>query len=217
MPWTNGEGAFGDPALSGAGRDQCSSLIRLTRFGRFRRVLMGGCGKIEEVGSAGDPASIYAAFCRCVDLHADEGALRLADRTVTYRELADRADVIADRLAAAGVGHRDIVGLYLSKREEAIAAMLGVLKLGAAYLPFDTSLSRQAAVLHLRGQRSTRDAGGRRTARRNHPSGQAGVHAGIARAGLRVPAFLPAWTPPFARMISPTSCIPPDRPVGRRA
>jgi amino acid adenylation domain-containing protein len=100
---------------------------------------MGACEKIEEVGSAGDPASIYAAFCRCVDLHADECALRLADRTVSYRELADRADVIADRLAAAGVGHRDIVGLYLSKREEAIAAMLGVLKLGAAYLPFDTS------------------------------------------------------------------------------
>src|SRR2546430_784757 len=100
---------------------------------------MGGCQKIEDADSTGDPASIYAAFCRCVGLHADECALRLADRMVTYRELADRADVIADRLAAAGVGHRDIVGLYLSKREEAIAAMLGVLKLGAAYLPFDTS------------------------------------------------------------------------------
>jgi amino acid adenylation domain-containing protein len=100
---------------------------------------MDGCEKIEDAGSAGDPASIYAAFCRCVDLHGNKCALRLADRIVTYRELADRADVIADRLAAAGVGHRDIVGLYLSKREEAIAAMLGVLKLGAAYLPFDTS------------------------------------------------------------------------------
>jgi amino acid adenylation domain-containing protein len=74
-----------------------------------------------------------------VSLNADGSAIRLGNRIVTYRELADRAEMLADRLALAGVGHGDIVGLYLSKREEAIAAMLGVLKLGAAYLPFDTA------------------------------------------------------------------------------
>ena len=98
---------------------------------------MGGWDKIEDAGAPGDPASIYAAFCRCVAKHSQRDAIRLTGRAATYRELADRADVIADRLAAAGVGYGDIVGLYLCRREDAIAAMLGVLKLGAAYLPFD--------------------------------------------------------------------------------
>ena len=180
---------------------------------------MGGCEKIEEVGSAGDPASIYAAFCRCVDLHADECALRLADRTVTYRELADRADVIADRLAAAGVGHRDIVGLYLSKREEAIAAMLGVLKLGAAYLPFDTSYPARLLRYIYEDSAPRAMLVDHRTAPAQSPfwTGSAFTLESLERDCELPRLLMPAWTPPFTRMISPMSCIPPDRPAGRRA
>ncbi len=146
---------------------------------------MDGLRKIiEDAGSAGDPASIYAAFCRCVDLHGNKCALRLADRIVTYRELADRADVIADHLAAAGVGHRDIVGLYLSERAEAIAAMLGVLKLGAAYLPFDTAYP--AKLLRYIYEDSAPRAmlvDHRDAARTIAFLDRSGLRAGIARAG----------------------------------
>jgi len=101
---------------------------------------------LEDAHFVGRPTSIFEAFSRRVSLNANRKAIRLDNRTVTYRELADRAEVIADHLAVAGVGHGDIVGLYLSRREEAIAAMLGVLKLGAAYLPFDTAYP--AKLLH---------------------------------------------------------------------
>lgn len=85
------------------------------------------------------PRSIVEAFLRCVDLYPDRVAVVLADGEVTYSALAVHAEVIASRLRATGIGRGDIVGLYLQRGEESIAAMLGVLSVGAAYLPFDTS------------------------------------------------------------------------------
>ena len=55
----------------------------------------------------------------------------------THAELAARADAIAARLIAAGVGKGDLVGLSLSRSPWMVAAMLGVVRAGAAYLPLD--------------------------------------------------------------------------------
>jgi amino acid adenylation domain-containing protein len=85
------------------------------------------------------PGSIPEAFAQCVRRHPERTALLLADRSLSYRALEERADAIARRLAAAGVGRGDIVGLHLPRGEQAICAMLGVVKVGAAYLPFDAS------------------------------------------------------------------------------
>ena len=85
------------------------------------------------------PPSIVEAFSRCVDLYFDRVALVHAAGEVTYSALARHAKIIAQRLRAAGIGRGDIVGLYVQRGEESIAAMLGVLSVGAAYLPLDTS------------------------------------------------------------------------------
>jgi len=57
----------------------------------------------------------------------------------SYGLLAARADAIAATLAARGVGPGDRVGLYANRSADAIAAILGVLRSGAAYVPLDTS------------------------------------------------------------------------------
>ncbi|CAM5368575.1 Putative NRPS-type-I PKS fusion protein OS=Streptomyces griseus subsp. griseus (strain JCM 4626 /NBRC) OX=455632 GN=SGR_814 PE=3 SV=1 [Streptomyces griseus subsp. griseus] len=56
-------------------------------------------------------------------------------RRLTYAELDRRATGTAARLRALGIGEGSVVVLCLDKSPELIAALLGVLRAGAAYLP----------------------------------------------------------------------------------
>lgn len=56
---------------------------------------------------------------------------------ISYGELNERAGRIAGALRAAGVKRGDVVGLSIGRSARLIAAMLGVLKAGAAYMPLD--------------------------------------------------------------------------------
>ena len=57
--------------------------------------------------------------------------------TVTYRELDERSNQLAHFLQARGVKKGDRVGLYSSKCPELVAAMFGIVKAGAVYVPLD--------------------------------------------------------------------------------
>ncbi|MGW0778948.1 amino acid adenylation domain-containing protein, partial [Streptomyces sp. NPDC002835] len=61
---------------------------------------------------------------------ADAGA-------VSYGELDARANRLAHRLLAAGVGPEDRVALYMERSADLVAALLAVLKAGGAYVPLD--------------------------------------------------------------------------------
>ncbi|MBR3998144.1 MAG: AMP-binding protein, partial [Clostridia bacterium] len=67
----------------------------------------------------------------------DKVALTACDRSLTYKELNEEANRIAHSLIDKGIGRGDIVGFMLPRRSYLIAAMLGILKTGAAYLPID--------------------------------------------------------------------------------
>src|SRR6185503_3891235 len=58
-------------------------------------------------------------------------------RAISYRQLEDLSDRLRDRLAAIGVGRGDRVGIHLRKSIDAVAAIFGILKCGAAYVPAD--------------------------------------------------------------------------------
>ncbi|MFI5956136.1 amino acid adenylation domain-containing protein [Cryptosporangium sp. NPDC051539] len=60
-----------------------------------------------------------------------------ADGETTYAELDASSDHLAGRLAARGVRAGDVVALAVPRGTPMVAAILGVLKLGAAYLPLD--------------------------------------------------------------------------------
>ncbi|UYK77834.1 amino acid adenylation domain-containing protein [Xanthomonas sacchari] len=75
-------------------------------------------------------------------------ALAAVDETrqLSYAELDVRSDAIAARLRRAGIGADCIVGLLLEASADALCAMLGVWKAGAAYLSLAPELP--AARLH---------------------------------------------------------------------
>ncbi|MFI9387082.1 amino acid adenylation domain-containing protein [Kutzneria sp. NPDC052558] len=56
---------------------------------------------------------------------------------VSYADLHARANRLANRLLAKGIGPGDTVAIQLPRSVELVAALVGVLKTGAAYLPVD--------------------------------------------------------------------------------
>jgi amino acid adenylation domain-containing protein len=83
--------------------------------------------------------SIPEAFAAVAASAPQRIALSGDGAPLSYADLNARADAIAATLAAGGVGSGDRVGLYANRSADAIAAILGVLKCGAAYVPLDTS------------------------------------------------------------------------------
>ncbi|MFI5843335.1 amino acid adenylation domain-containing protein [Catenuloplanes sp. NPDC051500] len=79
------------------------------------------------------PAAIAAQAART----PDAVAVLAGERSLTYRELDDRAAELAGRLIARGAGPERIVAVAVPHRVELLVALLGVLKSGAAYLPLD--------------------------------------------------------------------------------
>ena len=72
-----------------------------------------------------------------------------AGRAVSYAELDRLSDRVRDRLFAFGVTPGDRVGFYLRKSIDTVAALYGILKAGAAYVPVDPGAppSRNAFIL----------------------------------------------------------------------
>ena len=71
------------------------------------------------------------------DRAPDDVAVRDRGRSLTYGELDLAGNRLAHVLADAGVEPGDRVGLYLDKSLESLVGIYGVLKAGAAYVPFD--------------------------------------------------------------------------------
>ncbi|MET9400200.1 amino acid adenylation domain-containing protein [Kitasatospora sp. NPDC002965] len=64
-------------------------------------------------------------------------AVRGADGVLDYAELDHRANALAHRLRALGVGPDRPVGLLVERSAALVVGMLGILKAGGAYLPID--------------------------------------------------------------------------------
>ncbi|OIK05273.1 non-ribosomal peptide synthetase [Streptomyces monashensis] len=67
----------------------------------------------------------------------DAPALVCDGRTLTYRELDDRANGVAGELVRRGAGPEDLVVLALPRTQDLVVGLLGILKSGAGYLPLD--------------------------------------------------------------------------------
>ena len=83
------------------------------------------------------PMSITAVFDTQVARAPEAVALTFEGRSVSYRELDEAANRLAHVLAEQGAGPGQRVAVLVPRSAEAVAAMLAVLKTGAAYVPMD--------------------------------------------------------------------------------
>jgi len=90
-----------------------------------------------------DTASVYPAgavpevFEDQVERAPEAVALLYEERQLTYRELNRRANRVAHRLRALGVGPDTLVAVCMERSLDMVIACLGVLKAGGAYVPLD--------------------------------------------------------------------------------
>ncbi len=96
-----------------------------------------------------ESVSLYELFERQAARTPDAPAVLDGRDELTYGELRGRAERIARRLAALGAGPGSLVAVCLDRSAAMPAALLGILRVGAAYVPLDAGwpASRAAWIL----------------------------------------------------------------------
>ncbi|MBD3147301.1 non-ribosomal peptide synthetase/MFS transporter [Microbispora bryophytorum] len=84
-----------------------------------------------------DAATLHGLIEEQVARTPEAVAVTFAGQSWTYRQLDERANRIAHRLAGLGVEPGGLVAVCAERSFDLVAALLGVLKTGAAYVPLD--------------------------------------------------------------------------------
>ncbi|NEP57544.1 MAG: amino acid adenylation domain-containing protein [Symploca sp. SIO2G7] len=69
--------------------------------------------------------------------HSDRTAVQQQEYNITYRQLDETSNQLANTLRYLGVEQGNRIGIYLDKSIEAVIAIFGILKAGATYVPLD--------------------------------------------------------------------------------
>ncbi len=91
----------------------------------------------NDTGTPGAGWTVPQVFAAVAARAPDATAAVCGGEALSFGELDRRADLLAYRLRALGVGPEVLVGIALERSVDLLVAMLGVLKSGGAYLPLD--------------------------------------------------------------------------------
>ena len=83
---------------------------------------------------------VHELFADLAATQPDFPAVVCEDVRLSFAEVNRRANQLAWHLRSLGVGMDDVVGLFFPRSAEAIVALLGILKAGAAYVPLDVEM-----------------------------------------------------------------------------
>ncbi|MEU6701238.1 amino acid adenylation domain-containing protein [Pseudonocardia sp. NPDC046786] len=108
-----------------------------------------GPGEHIAAGPAGSGALVHDPVLEQARIRPTAVALIGPDRSLTFGELREAALSVAARLAEAGVGVGDPVGIVLEKGVDQQVAVFGALLAGAAFVPIDVAApqARRAGLL----------------------------------------------------------------------
>lgn len=110
--------------------------------------------------------ALHDGFFRQAERRPDAPAVLAGSGDLSYGQLRDQALAVAAALHAAGVGARDTVAVVGPKTAGQVPALLGILSIGAVYLPIGTDqpLDRAERILQTGGVRLALMCGGQRPA-----------------------------------------------------
>ena len=143
-----------DAALAAALLDQLKRVLLAMASGEVREVgeiCLLSPGQRRQVLVDWNGADRAYEDDRCVQARFEDVAARCADavavahdgRSLSYARLNAKANRLAHYLVEQGVGKGQRVGIYVERSPELLVAMLGVLKAGAAYVPFEPKNTRE--------------------------------------------------------------------------
>lgn len=101
-----------------------------------------------------DATALHQLFERHAAVSPNAPAVTFRSATISYGELNGRANQVARRLRAEGVGPGDRVAISLDRGIDLFVAMWAVLKSGAAYVPLDPAYPQDRLDHMLRDSRS---------------------------------------------------------------
>ncbi|MEK3834072.1 MULTISPECIES: amino acid adenylation domain-containing protein [unclassified Paenibacillus] len=119
--------------------------------------------------------TIDQLFERVAECYQDRVAITCDSSSLTYKELDQLANVYARQLRKLNLPQETIVGVKLDKSIDLVAAALGILKSGAAYLPIDPEMPAARMKEIIEDSRSPVIITSRRFADTGGESGQAAV------------------------------------------
>ena len=106
--------------------------------------------RAEDREFESDPyEGLIARFDQMAYRHRDDVAIEDGTgSTTTYGDLAEASRDLADRLRAAGAAPGRTIGVSMERSASLVAALLGIVRTGAAYVPLDPSypLARLEAI-----------------------------------------------------------------------
>lgn len=146
--WDTRDGAISDEVLDRAFADFRDVLRRLCTdppaWGH--PVLPVAAPAPAPVLQASETTLLHSGFVHHAAHTPDAVAIRQGDESTTYGQLLAAARSVAAELAAAGVGTGDYVAIRLPEGRRQVAAILGTLLAGAAYVPLDVEWPDQRTV-----------------------------------------------------------------------
>ncbi len=113
------------------------SIGSLEMIDAQERLRLTGLESLERHGESDEVVSIIEMFDATAALHATAVAIECGERRLSYRELDERANSLANYLIAQGAGRDSIVALLTTDTCERIVGILGTMKAGAAFMPLD--------------------------------------------------------------------------------
>lgn len=121
--------------------DKLSILVE----GEYERLIYG---VNQSENDMPEEKCVHQLFEKQAEIYKDKIALEFEDKSVTYTELNERANKLANWIRSQGVKKDDPVILIFNKGIDAIVSMLAVMKSGGAYMPVNPSFpSKQISFM----------------------------------------------------------------------